>query len=54
MKREVDMIVNWNRVSYSDKIIHIHGNKDNTLPIFEVNPDYVIDNGSHVMAYTRS
>lgn len=54
MKRAVDMIVNWDRVNYSNKIIHIHGNKDNTLPIRKVKPDYVIDNGSHVMAYTRS
>jgi hypothetical protein len=54
MKRAVEMIINWDRVSYSKDIIHIHGDNDNTLPIRKISPDYIIKNGSHVMAYTRS
>ncbi len=54
MKRAVDMIVNWKRTEYNSEIIHIHGNKDNTLPLRRVKPNYVIENGSHVMAYTKS
>lgn len=54
MKRAVAMIINWERVTYSEEIIHIHGNNDHTLPIRKVKPDYIIENGSHVMAYTRS
>ena len=54
MKRAVDMIVNWKRTEYAEEIIHIHGNNDNTLPIRRVKPNYVIENGSHVMALTKS
>lgn len=53
MKRSVDMIINWNRKNYSDKIIHIHGNKDRTLPIRNVKHDYVINDGSHMITLTR-
>ncbi|MFT5725884.1 MAG: hypothetical protein ACI9JN_003014 [Bacteroidia bacterium] len=54
MKRAVEMILMWDRHSYSDVIIHIHGTKDHTLPIRHVNADYVIDNGSHMMTLTKA
>jgi esterase/lipase len=53
MKRSVNMIINWERESYDDKIIHIHGNKDNTLPIKKVKYDYLMEGGSHMMTLTR-
>ena len=53
MKRSVNMIINWKRDSYDDGIIHIHGNKDNTLPIKKVKYDYLIEDGSHMMTLTR-
>lgn len=53
MKRSVNMIINWRRESYNEKIIHIHGNKDNTLPIKKVKYDYLIEGGSHMMTLTR-
>lgn len=54
LKRTVDMIINWERISYDPGIIHIHGNNDHTIPIRNVTADYVIENGSHMMVYTRA
>ena len=53
LKRTTHMIINWERMGYNDKIVHIHGTGDKTLPIKKVKADYVIDNGSHMMVYTR-
>ena len=53
LSRTIGIIVNWNRENYSDKIIHIHGDKDHTLPIKNVNYNYLIKNGSHLMTLTR-
>ncbi|PCJ63779.1 MAG: hypothetical protein COA58_15330 [Bacteroidetes bacterium] len=53
MKRAVDMIINWNRETYSEDIIHIHGDNDNTIPIMNVKPTITIKEGSHMMALTR-
>ena len=53
MKRSVSMIINWKRDSYDEKIIHIHGDKDRTLPIRNVKYDYLIEEGSHMMTLTR-
>lgn len=53
VKRSVNMIINWGRDSYDERIIHIHGDKDNTLPIKKVKYDYLIKDGSHMMTLTR-
>jgi pimeloyl-ACP methyl ester carboxylesterase len=53
LKRTISMIVNWEQVVYSEKIIHIHGNKDHTLPLKRIKADYLVENGSHMMALTR-
>ena len=54
LKRTVDMIINWERTTYSDKIIHIHGSNDHTIPIKNVKYDYLIEEGSHLMMITRA
>jgi len=54
LKRTVDMIINWKRTVYSDKIVHIHGDKDHTIPIKNVEYDYLIEEGSHMMMITRA
>ncbi len=54
LKRTVDMIINWDRTTYSDKIIHIHGNNDHTIPIKNVQYEYLIEEGSHMMMMTRA
>ncbi len=53
LKRTVAMIIKWDRKTYSDKIIHIHGTKDHTLPYRKVKSDYTIKKGSHMMTLTR-
>ncbi len=53
MRRTIDMIINWNRESYDSEIVHIHGDKDHTIPVKNVKYDYLIADGSHVMTLTR-
>jgi pimeloyl-ACP methyl ester carboxylesterase len=54
LKRTVDMIVNWDRTSYNERIVHIHGNADHTIPVRNVHCDYLVEQGSHLMVLTRS
>lgn len=53
IKRTIDMIINWERTTNRRKIIHIHGDRDHTLPIKNISPDFVIKDGSHMMTLTR-
>lgn len=52
-KRTVSMIINWDRQAVNDKIIHIHGTLDHTIPIKNVRVTYKINKGSHMMTLTR-
>ncbi|MDX1652257.1 MAG: alpha/beta hydrolase [Brumimicrobium sp.] len=52
-KRTVKLIVLWDREENSEQIIHIHGDKDHTLPIENTVPDHVIKDGSHMMTLTK-
>ena len=54
LKRTVDMIVNWDRIAYSEDIVHIHGDLDNTIPIKNVSCDFLLEEGSHMMMLTRA
>jgi len=54
LKRTIRMIINWNRTTNSKNIIHIHGNKDHTIPIKNVEYDYLVNKGSHMMTLTKS
>ena len=54
LKRTVDMIINWDRSSWSEQIIHIHGDKDHTIPIKNIHYNYLIEEGSHMMMITRA
>lgn len=54
MKRTIRMLCKWDRKENSTTIIHIHGTKDHTLPYRKIeNPDYTIEEGSHMMTLTR-
>jgi hypothetical protein len=53
LKRTVDMVINWKKDSYDDRIIHIHGDKDHTLPHRRVTYDYLVEDGTHMMVYIR-
>jgi len=54
MKQTINLIIKWERESYTKKIYHIHGNNDHTLPLRKIkNPDFIVENGSHLMTLTR-
>jgi len=54
MKRTVEMIIKWERENAQENIIHIHGTKDHTIPIRNVEPTHIIEGGSHMMTLTQS
>jgi len=53
LKRTVDMVINWDKEDYDDRIIHIHGDQDHTLPHRKVKYDYLVEKGTHMMVYIR-
>jgi pimeloyl-ACP methyl ester carboxylesterase len=53
LKRTVDMVVNWDKGDYDNRIIHIHGDNDHTLPHRNIKYDYLIENGTHMLVYIR-
>ena len=53
MRNSIEMIVDWDKEENIDSIIHIHGEDDSTIPIKNVNCDYIIKEGSHMMTLTR-
>lgn len=54
LKRTIAMIIRWERDEYRNDIVHIHGDNDHTLPSINVAYNYLIENGSHMMVYTRA
>ncbi|WP_347841075.1 alpha/beta hydrolase [uncultured Draconibacterium sp.] len=53
LKRTTTMILTWERTSNNKQIMHIHGDNDKTLPARFVHFDYLVEDGSHMMALTR-
>lgn len=53
LKRTSNMIINWNKKNNDEKIVHIHGTKDHTIPLKNVKADYIIPEGSHMMVLTH-
>lgn len=53
LKRTISMIMEWNRISCRPDIIHIHGDRDHTIPIKNVSYNLLIKDGSHMMVLTR-
>ena len=54
LKRTIAMILNWDRTSYSNDIVHIHGDNDHTIPVKNIRYDFLIEDGSHMMVFTRA
>lgn len=54
LKPTTTMIANWDKKTASEKIIHIHGDADHTLPLKNIKANYIIKKGSHMMIYTRA
>jgi pimeloyl-ACP methyl ester carboxylesterase len=53
LRRTIEMILTWEKEDYNERIIHIHGDNDNTIPIRNVKYNYMIKDGSHMMVLTR-
>ena len=54
IKRAIGMIAAWRPPEHQNKVIHIHGDDDHTLPIRRSDAEHVISGGSHMMARTCS
>ncbi len=54
MKRSIKMICKWKNKENPTTIIHIHGELDHTIPFRKVDSTYKIENGSHMMVYTKA
>lgn len=55
MERSIDLVINWERQVNTKKVYQIHGSNDHTLTLRSIkNPDYIIENGSHMMTLTRA
>jgi pimeloyl-ACP methyl ester carboxylesterase len=53
LKRTVDMVINWEKKNYDSNIIHIHGDRDHTLPHRHIKYDYLVKDGTHMMVYIQ-
>lgn len=53
-KQTVRIIMQWERSEYNPNIVHIHGDNDNTIPIKNVDPNYIVKDGSHMMVLTKA
>ena len=53
LRWSVEQIVNWKQIDSYPKIYQIHGSKDKVFPINYMNPDYIIKEGTHFMAYNK-
>ena len=51
--RTVKIIMEWERIENDEKIIHIHGDNDHTLPARNINFNYLVEEGSHMMVLTK-
>ncbi len=55
IKRVVACIVEWDNETYdSERTTHIHGTKDKTIPIKNVQNAIVIEDGTHIMMLDRT
>ena len=53
LRRTIEMIMHWDRTAAPENIIHIHGDKDHTIPIRKVDYDILVPGGSHMITLTR-
>lgn len=53
IKRTIAMIIEWDKKEHNSEVIHIHGDKDNTLPVKNIDYDYLVKDGSHMMVLTK-
>ena len=53
LRRTIKMIVEWEKSTYDNSIVHIHGTRDKTIPIRNVSSDHIVKRGSHMITLTN-
>ena len=53
LKNVTALIMEWERESIDPDIIHIHGERDNTLPARNIKYHFLLEGGSHLIVLTR-
>jgi pimeloyl-ACP methyl ester carboxylesterase len=54
LRSAVRWMINWERATYDPSIVHIHGTKDHTLPVKNIEANYLIEKGGHMVVYTHA
>jgi pimeloyl-ACP methyl ester carboxylesterase len=54
IKWAMDAILKWRNEAIPDPIYHLHGTKDEVLPVKYTKPTHFIRNGGHLMIMTRA
>ena len=54
VKRTLGYIINWEEENCGKELVHIHGEKDRTLPYRHVSPTVSLPNAGHMMVYTHA
>ena len=49
----IEQIINWERTTIDEEIIHIHGDADEVFPIKNIKKCIVIKGGTHIMILTK-
>jgi len=50
----IKAILNWDKKTADSKIIHIHGDNDFVIPIYNLSPTITIKKGDHMMVWNKS
>ncbi len=50
----IDQVLHWNNTTIPPNLVHIHGNNDHVFPIKYIRPDFVINDGGHLMVYNHA
>jgi pimeloyl-ACP methyl ester carboxylesterase len=53
LRRTIEMIIEWEREEAPEGIVHIHGDKDHTIPFRNVKSTHRLSGGSHMMVLTK-
>jgi len=54
LKWAIKELYKWDGFKRNEKCVSIHGDKDFIFPIKKQKPDYIIQNGTHLMAYSNA
>ncbi|MEM7654972.1 MAG: alpha/beta hydrolase [Bacteroidota bacterium] len=54
LKRAIHCIVHWRNEEVPEYLVHIHGDRDNTLPYKHIEGAICLEEGTHMMILTRA